>query len=353
MVVMRTLLLNATLVGLLPMLAVQAPATTAPQTTVTQGDPASQLAKAQDALEHDHPEEAIAILQQLASVQPPVKGVQHALGLAYYSSGNLMKAKQAFELAVQQDAADMESVQLEGLTLYRLGQPAAAIPYLERVRQWMPNANADANYVLGLCYLNSRRYDDARHSFAAQYNESPDSAEAYLLLGTMLMHANLPELAAEQAHKALQISPNLPLAHFMLGEVALFKSNIDEAITELEAERRINPGYAPVYDRLGDAYLHIDKVAEAQQALTRAISLDTSSTGPFILMGKTLLRRQDPRTALLYLQHAEKMDPGNYVTHTLLSQAYHRMGRAEDAKRETDMASKIHVDNQLKLDTTK
>ena len=302
---------------------------------------------------YDHPDEAIAILQKLADTQPRVKGVQHELGLAYYSSGSLMKAKQSFEQAVQEDASDMESVQLEGLTLYRLGQPAAAIPYLERVRGWMPNANADANYVLGPCYLNSRRYDDARHSFATQFGESPDSAEAYLLLGTMLMHANLEELAAEQAKKALQISPTLPLAHFMLGEVALFKSNIDEAIVEFEAERKINPGYAPVYDRLGDAYLHVGKVSEAQQALTKAISLDTTSTGPFILMGQVLLRRQDARTALLYLQHAEKMDPSNYITHTLLSQAYRRAGREDDAKRETDIASKIHVDNQPKLDPVK
>jgi tetratricopeptide (TPR) repeat protein len=307
------------------------------------------LAKAHEALENNHSDEAIAILQKLADAQPPVKGVQHELGLAYYSSGSLMKAKQSFEQAVQEDASDMESVQLEGLTLYRLGQPAAAIPYLERVRGWMP----DANYVLGLCYLNARRYDDARHSFATQFGESPDSAEAYLLLGTMLMHANLEELAAEQAKKALQISPTLPMAHFMLGEVALFKSNIDEAIVELEAERKINPGYAPVYDRLGDAYLHVGKVSEAQQALTKAISLDTTSTGPFILMGEVLLRRQDARTALLYLQHAEKMDPSNYVTHTLLSQAYRRAGREDDAKRETDIASKIHVDNQLKLDPAK
>jgi tetratricopeptide (TPR) repeat protein len=341
---MRFLFLAAILLGCTSTLAAQSPSTS------VQSD---DLAKAHEALEHDHPDEAITILQKLADAQPPVKGVQHELGLAYYSSGGLMKAKQSFEQAVHEDASDMESVQLEGLTLYRLGQPAAAIPYLERVRGWMPNANADANYVLGLCYLNSRRYDDARHSFAMQFGESPDSAEAYLLLGTMLMHANLEELAAEQARKALQISPTLPMAHFMLGEVALFKSNIDEAIMELEAERKINPGYAPVYDRLGDAYLHVGKVSEAQQALTKAISLDTTSTGPFILMGEVLLRRQDARTALLYLQHAEKMDPGNYVTHTLLSQAYRRAGREDDAKRETDIASKIHVDNQLKLEPLK
>ena len=341
---MRFLFLAAILLGSTSTLAAQSPST-----SVSPND----LAKAHEALEHDHPDEAIAILQKLADAQPHVKGVHHELGLAYYSSGSLMKAKQSFELAVQEDASDMESVQLEGLTLYRLGQPAAAIPYLERVRGWMPNANADANYVLGLCYLNSRRYDDARHSFATQFGESPDSAEAYLLLGTMLMHANLEELAAEQVRKALQISPTLPLAHFMLGEVALFKSNIDEAIVEFEAERKMNPGYAPVYDRLGDAYLHVGKVSDAQQALTKAISLDTTSTGPFILMGEVLLRRQDARTALLYLRHAEKMDPSNYVTHTLLSQAYRRAGREDDAKRETDIASKIHVDNQLKLDPVK
>jgi len=341
---MRTLLLAVVLFGYASIAAAQSPSVS---------DESTSLVKAHEAIEHDHADEAIAILQPLASAQPPVKGVQHELGLAYYSSGNLMKAKQAFEQAVQEDPSDMESVQLEGLVLYRLGQPAAAIPYLERVRGWMPNANADANYVLGLCYMNARRYEEARRSFAMQFGENPDSAEAYLLMGTMLMHANLEELAAEQARKALQISPNLPLAHFMLGEVALFKSNTDEAITELEAERRINPGYAHLYDRLGDAYLHAGKTTEAQQSLTKAISLDTTSTGPFILMGEVLLRRQDARTALLYLQHAEKMDPGNYVTHTLLAQAYRRAGREDDAKRETDLASKIHVDNQLKLDPAK
>jgi len=318
--------------------------------TPTPPPPEDNLAKAHNALEHNQPAEAIAILQQLAQAQPAMKGVQHELGLAYYRTGKLIDAKNAFTQAIAQDAADQESVQMEGLVLYRLGQPAAAIPYLERVLQWMPNANTDAKYVLGLCYLNAQRYDDARRSFAAQFSQDPDSAGAYLLLGTMLRHANLPELAAAQAQKALEISPNLPLAHFMVGEVALFKSNIDQAITELEAERRINPVYAPLYDRLGDAYLRAEKLDDAQRALTKAIALDTSLTGAFVKMGKVLLRKQDLSTAIMYLKHAEKMDPNDFTTHTLLSQAYHKMGLEDDAKREVGLASKIHADNQLKLD---
>jgi len=81
---------------------------------------------------------SIATLQQQAAQQPTVKGASRQLGIAYYRSGKLIDAERAFATAMAQDPADLESVQMRGLTLYRLGQPAAAIPYLERVRQWMP-----------------------------------------------------------------------------------------------------------------------------------------------------------------------------------------------------------------------
>jgi tetratricopeptide (TPR) repeat protein len=313
--------------------------------------PAEELTQARQDLEHGHSADAIPILEKLTHDNPRQKGVEHDLGLACYRSSKLVEARGAFLQAIADDPEDKESVQMLGLTLYRMGQPAAAIPYLEKVRLWTPHSEADANYVLGLCYLNSQRYDDARKSFAEQYGVQAKSGPAYLLLGSMLMKANLPELAGNAAHKALQLSPGLPLAHYMLGEVALFKSSVEEARTEFEAERTLNPDYAAVYDRLGDVYLRTEKYQEAQQALTRAISLDTSRTGPFILMGKVLLRRSDPQSALLYLKHADKMDSNNYITHTLLGQAYRSLGQEEDARRELDAASKIQASGELKLES--
>lgn len=307
------------------------------------------LTDAQDKLAHGKPQEAISMLQQLAaSAGPKVKGLQHELGIAYYRTGKLIDADQAFAKAIEQDANDMEAVQMRGLTLYRLGRQAAAIPFLERVKQWTPNANADASYVLGLCYINTNRFDDARVAFANQFGVPPNSGPAYLLLGKMLMAANLPEPAGEAAKKALELTPNLPLAHFMLGEFYLFKSDTAGALQQFEAERQINPGNFAVYDRLGDVYTRAGQYQQAQEALAKAISLETSSTGPFIQMGKVLLRRNDPQTSLLYLQHAEKMDPGNYMTHTLLGQAYRSLGRDDDASKEIEAASKIHAERQLR-----
>ncbi len=307
------------------------------------------LTDAQDKLAHGKPQEAIAMLQQLAaSAGPAVKGLQHELGIAYYRTGKLIDADQAFARAIEQDPNDMEAVQMRGLTLYRLGRQAAAIPFLERVKQWTPNANADANYVLGLCYVNTNRFEEARAAFANQFGVPPNSGPAYLLLGKMLMAANLPEPAGEAAKKALELTPNLPLAHFMLGEFYLFKSDTAGALQQFEQERQINPGNFAVYDRLGDVYTRTGQYQQAQEALAKAISLETSSTGPFIQMGKVLLRRNDPQTSLLYLQHAEKMDPRNYMTHTLLGQAYRSLGREEDARREIETASRIHAERQLR-----
>lgn len=307
---------------------------------------ADPLAKAHEELQEGHADQAIALLQQMAATQPIAKGVERELGLAYYRTGKLAAARDAFQQAMAQDPRDIEAVQMEGLTLYRLGQPAAAIPFLERVRQWTPDAGTDANYVLGLCYLTANRYDDARKSFAAQFDEPPDSGAAWLLLASMLQRENLSSQAGEAARKAIAVEPGLPRAHLLLGEVALLDSNVEEALQQFKAEQKIDPDSAVLYERMGDAYLRMNNLDLAQQSLTRALSLDMSSTGPFILMGRVLLRRQDPHTAIMYLKHAERMDGSNYITHASLAQAYHMAGQDDDAKRENELAAQSHIGNE-------
>ena len=311
--------------------------------------PDASLAQAQADLDHGKNVEAIVILEKLAATNPKLAGVQHALGLAYYRTGRLSEAQQAFAQAIAQNPKDIESVQLEGLTLFRMGQPKAAIPYLEKAKQWMPTANADASHVLGLCYLNSQQFDDARRAFAAEYNVPPDSAAAHLVLAQMLVLANLPDQGAVEAQKALQLHPGLPMAHFLIGEVELYKSQVDESIRQFQAEQAINPTYPPIYARLGDAYFRLGEYDAAEQALLKSLALNTSSTGPFILMGKVLIRKQDPETAVMYLRHAEKMDPSSFMTHTLLGQAYRRLGDETDARTEFETAAKIQNANQLQL----
>jgi Flp pilus assembly protein TadD len=65
------------------------------------------------------------------------------------------------------------------------------------------------------------------------------------------------------------------------------------------------------------------------------------------------LKKSDPLGAATYLEHAVQLDPANYMTHSLLGQAYRSMGRREDAAKETETAQKLQAANEPKLESAK
>lgn len=290
--------------------------------------------------------QAMAQLDQLAAQTPEAAGVERLRGMIFYQRQQFQQAIAAFAKAADQNPSDRESVEMQGVSLFRMGRIQEALPLLEKARTGVEGANVDPNYVLALCYADLQRYDDARRAFASQYGFEPDSAEAHLLTGRLFLRRELRDQAGAEATKALAVNPSLPLAHELLGEVELARGDMVAAIREFESERKINPLSPGLYDRLGDAYLRSGQYPEAQKALNRAVLLEPSSTGPYILLGQTFLKLKQPIQALQYLDRAEKMDPSNYMTHNLLGQAYKATGQLDEANREF----KIVVDLQHRND---
>ncbi len=280
-------------------------------------------------------------LDLLAREQPEPAGVERLRGIVDYENNQMTEAEAAFGRAIAEDSSDLEAMQMRGVVLYRMGKPAEAIPLLEKAHAAEPIANADPNYVLGLCYISTERYDDARHAFAEQYGFAADSAAAWLVTARMLFRQEQTAAAETDAQKASRLDPRLPLAHQLLGEIALAKGDLPGAIAELEQERAIDPLDGETYDRLGDAYLRSGQAARAQQALDRAVLLEPNATGPYILLGQTLLDEKDPLTAAMYLERAVKMDPSNSMAVMLLGRAFTAAGRKADAQREFDALEKL------------
>jgi len=309
--------------------------------SIAANDPDSVLASARRAFSSGHSEEALKQLEGLASMAPEPKGVERLRGFIYYQQRDMAAAEAAYARALNQDPSDTESMQMRGVTLYSLGRPAEAIPLLEKAHTAVASVNVDPNYVLGVCYIAVRRYDDARHAFAAQYGFPPDSAPAYLLAARLLLRQENPAAAEEFARRAVSLQPGLPLAHLLLGEVALARAQLPEAIAELNQERELNPLNGSVYDRLGDAYVRSGENEKAQLELSRAVLLEPNATSPYILLGKVLLDQQNYLLAELYLERAATMDPNNYITHNLLGQAYRRTGRTADADRQFKLVEQL------------
>jgi tetratricopeptide (TPR) repeat protein len=286
-------------------------------------------------------DEALATLNQVSAKDPAKRGLAHELGVTYYKKNDFANAITYLKKAQQEDAKDNEAVQLLGLSYYLAGHPADAIPLLEKVQTWYPSANVDAAYILGVCYIQTKGYEQARAAFAKMFGVPPDSAASYLFTARMLLRQDFSPVAEEYARKAVALDPKLPLAHFLIGEVDLYHSKIDEAIAEFEKEVQLNPGHAAAYYRLADAYSRVQKFDQAERLLQRSIWLDSTATGPYILLGKVLQKKGEAELAARALERALAMDPKNPLPHYLLGQAYRDLGRTEDAERELKAAAQL------------
>ena len=286
-------------------------------------------------------DDGIAELRSLQTSNPNLKGLDLELGTAYYKKSDYVKAVDFLTKAIAADPNNAEASQLLGISYYLNGHPAEAIPLLEKIQGWFPRANVDAAYILGVCYIQTKDYPNARRAFAKMFDVPPDSAASYLFAARMLFRQEFNPVAEEYAQKAAALDPKLPLVHYLLGELYLFQSKVPEAIEEFKKELAINPGNAATYYKLADAYSRIQRFEDAERLLQRSIWLDATSTGPYILMGKVLEKKGEHELAIRALQRAASMDPNNPMPHHLLGQAYRSMGKKDEAETELKLAEQL------------
>src|SRR5438128_675555 len=310
--------------------------------------PDSPFASAHRLLEQGKFADAIADLEELGKTNPNLEGLSRELGIAFYRKSDFVNAIAYLRQAIKENPDDGEATQLAGLSLYLAGKPGEAIPYLEKVQSWYPSANVDAAYILGVSYIQTKNYPQARLAFAKMFGVPADSAASYLFTARMLLRLDFGPVAEEYGQKAVALDPKLPLAHFLLGELYLYQSKIPEAIAQFQQELAINPGQAASYYKLADAYSRVQKFDEAEKLLQRSIWLDATATGPYVLMGKVLQKKGEPALAVRSLQRAIAMDPNNAISHHLLGQAYRDLGRTEDAERELKIAEQMQAKDDTK-----
>ena len=142
-------------------------------------------------------DEAIAELEDVEAHDPDAKGLAFEIGTAYYKKGNYQKAIEYLKKATADDPKNDEATQLLGLSYYLNGHPAEAIPLLEKVQGWYPRAKVDASYILGTCYIQLKKYDQARRSFGKMFDVPGDSAAAYLFTARMLQRQEYDPIAEQ------------------------------------------------------------------------------------------------------------------------------------------------------------
>jgi tetratricopeptide (TPR) repeat protein len=140
----------------------------------------------------------------------------HKQGADFYAQKKYVEAISALEQAVKTEdpnsAAFTESALMIGQSYFMLSQSPKSIPWLEKIP-----AAPEANYMLGYAYMQAHQVEPAHASFARLFGLPVKSAAAYLLAGQMMLKKEFETEALAEVKKALELNPNMPEGHFILG----------------------------------------------------------------------------------------------------------------------------------------
>jgi len=254
---------------------------------------------------------------------------QHGLDL--YAAGKYTDAAATLEPCVQHEKVGspeyLESALVLGQSYFMLSQAPKAIPWLEKLPE-----STEANYMLGYAYLQNGQPDRSEVAFARLFSQLPDSARGHLIAAQMMLKKDYDQEAARELETALKLDPNLPQAHFLLGEIDIFRGRLDQAIENLRKETSRNPSFAQAWYRLGDAYIRKESWNEAVPNLQRAVWLSPEFSGSYILLGKAYLKQGNYSNAEGILRRAVSLDPNNQSANYLLGQTLMAEGKQDEGR---------------------
>lgn len=306
----------------------------------TRAVPAETLAAARDLITAGKPRDAIAMLEPL---DRGVVEVNRLLGVAYYHADDHQRAIELlFPVRDKLPPGSLErreAIQVLGLSYYLTGRFGDAVPLLEETRTW--SDNLELGYILGQTYIQVRRPDAARESLARTFRVEPDSAAAHLVAAQMMIRLEMEAMAEAELKRALEKDPRLPRANYLLGQLALFRGRLDEAITLSERELAINPTDAMALYQIGDAHVRASRLDEGIAVLQKSLWINPFYSGPYVLLGRAYMKKGQPATAEGMLRRAIQYDPNNRAAHYSLGQLLQQTGRGEEAKREFEIAERL------------
>jgi tetratricopeptide (TPR) repeat protein len=284
--------------------------------------------------QHNYPK-AVEQFQESLRLAPDLWNAQAFLGMSEMRLGKLDEARTLLEKSfshVQQEQLRTQAGS-DLITIYymtgNLEEAAAVVKVLESLE---PN-NPDTLYTAYRVHS-----DLAAHALAALVKVAPQSARTRQILAESLMSRNDPPGAIQEYRRALAADPNLPGIHFELGEALLKYSasepNLSEAEKEFKAAVAANPADSNAEYQLGEVALSRSDLQNALQHYSRALQLRPHFVEAQIGLGKVFTAKNEPRKALDYLLDAERSDPQNEIVRFRLALAYRKMGATADAERE-------------------
>ncbi|MEW5976496.1 MAG: tetratricopeptide repeat protein [Acidobacteriota bacterium] len=340
---------------------------------------------------------AVEVLQAASKRRPEDSSVHEALGRAYQAAGRQADAEKSFARSSQLKDADLEASRLLHLCrqhleakdvqqaveaghqlvrlssvehLVELGVLYGQSGLLEQATEPLQRAVSldpdrfEAQFNLGLTFLNLGKNDQAEGCFAQAARIAPESFEAHSLLGVVRGQLGRNLQSIESFRRAVSLQPNnlrvvsLLALQYIEGSYyeeairllsALVQSNPSEAtlrflliqahhknqdsVKALELAKTTTqdfPGLAEAHYNLGFQLASFGRFQESKGAFEQALRLNPDYAEAHYSLGDILLKEGQPEAALAHFRQAVSMTPKMIDARVSLGKALLALQRNEE-----------------------
>jgi tetratricopeptide (TPR) repeat protein len=323
-------------------------------------------AKAQQAYEANHPEEAAELYSSAVKLRPDWAQGWWAIGMIEYERDRYPECRDALTRMVKLDASAAPGWALLGLCEFRTKQYDDAFQHLKKAHMLVPvtqpgGALLDmADYHLSLLLTQQGAFEVAQELLmrvARKVHNNPDMMFSSGLpsLRMPILPSDVPanqrgvvtmagkafwDLATEEPEvaeadfKALVSKyPKVPNVHYFHGTY-LAARHPEQSAPEFLKELSITTDSVPARVELALQYILDAKLDEGLKFARQAVALSPDSVGAQLALAKALRARGDDNGALAAYLSAERLDPVSPPIRLYLVNSYRALGRIKDMERE-------------------
>jgi predicted AlkP superfamily phosphohydrolase/phosphomutase/tetratricopeptide (TPR) repeat protein len=183
-----------------------------------------------------------------------------------------------------------------------------------------------------LVYMNSNRPELAAPLLEELTAEEPGNLAFVFHLARCRLGQQQYAESRQMAEAILQKKPAEAGAELILGQVALAEQRYDDALAHLRRAEAVHPQLPELQHQLATAYLRLQRWAEAEQAMQRALAAGSDPVRECLGLAQIGLAQRRFPEAARWAGQAASLDPKQAQAHYFLGVALLFLNRMEEAQ---------------------
>src|ERR1044071_7723430 len=293
-------------------------------------------------------EEAIEQYKRALVIDSGNCAIRFNLGLAYYKAAWFAEAAaelERFITAVPNTPQTANARLVLAACQVRLGEYKKVIQALSPLAEADPS-NRTLAYLLGSALIGDGQLNNGQEIIDRLFRHE-DSAEAHLLMASILLLADQAQSALKEAQRAVELNPKLPADNALHGRVLMRLGDTENANAAFKSELANNANDFDSNLYLGVLLRQDKQLDEARSFLQRAIQLRPREQYARYHLAAVYAAAGKPANALPLLEGVLKEHTDFVEARVLLASVYYRLNRKDDGDREKAIIQKSN-ENQAK-----